>query len=272
MFRCDNADQLIKLIREKRIIIYGSGYTATLFLEILKKYELENNIFCFAVSKIAQSADRYLGKFKINQINEIDVENDMLVCVAVHESFVREIEEILRRRKVANYVWITPLLFDLYYGNPIKRGVPINIGKLIPKDKERYALAVRWAAIDDYYGKCPNGFAWYKRAIAYLHNASAADARAMAFTQLIQNWELSGYDGSHEIAINDNYEILDGEHRVAVALYHGEEIVNCRIYRGKNINSEKSLMKRQMLIESGFSEDEIKCLDSINDYIKKRFV
>lgn len=141
--------------------------------------------------------------------------------------------------------------------------------KLFPKKEGHYALAVRWAAVADYYGKCPNGFMWYKRAMTYLHNASAAETRVAIFTQLIQNWKEKGYDGKHEIAINENYEVLDGEHRMAVALYHGERMIKCRIYRGENYNNEKSFMKKKMLLESGLTDEEVKQLDDINDYIRK---
>lgn len=270
MFVCDNVDRLIELLKERKAFIYGTGYIASLFFEALKKNRLENNIAGFVVSEFAKNSDRNFEGYEINQINEIDFADDMIVCIAVHDCLVGEIESLLKRNGVSNFVWIYPYLFDLYYGNPIQRGEWIDMRKLIPKDEERYALAVRWAAVADYYGKCPNGFAWYKRAMTYLHNAQAAEARVKTFTQLIQNWQTSGYDGKHEIAINENYEIIDGEHRMAVALYHGEKRIKCRIYSGKNVNSEKSFMKKKMLIECGFDEGEIKLLDTINDCIRKR--
>ena len=271
MFACDNAKQLIELIKKRRVIIYGTGYSASLFWEALKKHSLEKNISGFAVSKLVKNTARNYKGFEIKQIDEIDFTDDMIVCVAVHDSFLQEIESLLKRNAVSNYIWVYPYLFDLYYGNPIKKEQVIEIRKLIPKDEERYALAVRWAAIENYYGRCPNGFLWYKRAIAYIHNASVAEARARGFMQLIQSWETFGYDEKHEIAINESYEILDGEHRVALALYHGEKMIKCRVYRGENINSEKSFMKRKMLIESGFNEGEIKLLDAMNDGIRKNF-
>lgn len=271
MFMCNNVDQLITMLETKKIIIYGVGYIAGLFLETLKKHGLEKNIVCCVVSEILKNADRRFEKLEIKQINEFDIAEDMIICIAVHESFVREIESTLEDINVSNYVWIYPYLFDLYYGSPIKKGMWIDMGKLLPKDKERYALAVRWAAVADYYGKCPNGFVWYKRAMTYLHNASAAEHRIEIFTQLIRNWEKAGYDGEHEIAINEDYEVLDGEHRMAVALYHGERMIKAKVYRGKNINSEKSFMKKNMLIEGGFSEDEIKQLIDINECIRGRF-
>jgi len=271
MLACDNVEQLIEILRKKRIIIYGAGYTASVFLKTLKRHGLEKNIFCVAVSDIVKNADRRFAEFEVKQIDEIDFLEDMVVCIAVHESFVREIEALLQRNSVSNYVWIYPFLFDLYYGNPVKSGEWISLNDLILKDEGRYALAIRWAAVADYYGKCQNGFMWYKRAITYLHNASVAEVRTKVFKQLIKNWQMHGYDGIHEIAINDDFEVLDGEHRVTVALYHGERMIKCRIYKGKNLNTETSLMKKSMLIESGFDEEEIKILDSIHDSIRNLF-
>lgn len=271
MLTCNNVDQLIELIKEKKFIIYGTGYIASLFRKTLKKRGLEKNISGFVVSEIAKNVDRNFEGFEIKQINEVDFEGDMVVCIATHDSFVKEIESMLKQNAVTNYIWVYPYLFDLYYGYPLKRGEWIGMKELFPKDKERYAIAVRWAAVADYYGKCPNGFAWYKRAMTSLHNASAAEARIKEFKKLIQNWEISGFDGKHEIAINENYEILDGEHRMAVALYHGERTIKCRIYSGENINSEKSFMKKKMLIECGFNEEEMKRLDDINECIRGRF-
>lgn len=265
---CDNIGQLIELLEKRRIVVYGSGYIATVFFESLKKHGLEKNIACFVVSDIALNADRTFEGFEIRQISEINVTEDMIVCIAVHESFVGEIESVLKQNEVANYVWIYPFLFDLYYGNPVMSGEWIAMEQLLPKDEERYALTVRWAAVADYYGKCPNGFMWYKRAMTSLHNAPAAEARIKIFKHLIHTWGENGYDGEHEIAVNEDYEVLDGEHRMAVALYHGEKMIKCRIYRGKNINSEKSFMKRKMLEESGFDEAEVKVLDDINHFIR----
>lgn len=269
MLVCDNANQLIELIKERRILIYGTGYIATLFFDALKKNELEKSIFSFVVSKLAKDANRDFRGFGVTQIDKVDFEKDMVVCIAVHDCLVGEIESLLKQNNVSDYIWIYPYLFDLYYGDPIQKSVWIDMRELVPKEDGRYALAVRWAAVADYYGKCPNGFIWYKRAMSYLHNASAAEARVKEFTQLIKNWETAGYDGKHEIAINENYEIIDGEHRMAVALYHGERRIKSRIYSGENVNSEKSFMKKEMLIESGFNEEEIKSLENINDYIRK---
>lgn len=160
-------------------------------------------------------------------------------------------------------------MYSLYLGKPVREGAWIDTKKLIPGCDDRYGLAVRWAVIDDYYGNCPGGLDLYKKAMAMHGSEDTVKVRAGRFIELIQDWERVGYHAGQQIAIDRNYEIIDGEHRVALALYHRQPQIRCRIYDGENMHGEKVLMTKKTLLEGGLTPEEIDVLDGINLQMKQ---
>lgn len=267
MIICNNAQEFVECIADKKILIYGTGYVAHIFLEALKKRKLEKQIQGFVVSCHSRSVDEIEG-IPVNEIEEILIDEDTVVCIAVHESFKLEIELTIVKRGWKNYIWIYPYLYNLYYGAPIRVGEPVEIGKLVSRDTDRYNVALRWAAIDNYYGKCSQGFYLYRKAMALHANMRTAEARKESFKKLIQSCDEFGYDDKKQIIINDVYEIIDGEHRVTVGLYHGKQKIGCTVYLGENLHSEKVLFTKRVLLEGGFTKEEMDILDHINLIIK----
>ena len=267
MITCCDREEFIELITDKRILIYGAGYVALNFWEALKRNGLEEQIRGFVVSQIAET-QKYIGALPVQSIDQAAVDDETIVCIAVHEALEEEIEAALLQKGISNYIWIYPFLYNLYLGNPVKEGEWIDTKEFIRGYEQRYGLAVRWAAIDDYYGKCPGGLDLYKKAMAMHGSMDTIKARTDRFLNLIQDWGSIGYDDRWQIAIDRNYEIIDGEHRVALALYHGQPQMRCRIYDGKSMHGDKVLMTKKALFDGGFTIGEIEILDKINLYIK----
>lgn len=268
MITCRDGEELIELLSDKRILIYGAGYVAHNFLEALKRNKLQGQLQGFVVSQKTENKDD-IESFPVSSVDQVTVDDETIICIAVHEVLKDEIEDVLLQKGIFNYIWIYPFLYSLYLGKPVKEGEWIDIRKFIPDDRRRYGLAIRWAAIDDYYGKRPGGFALYKKAMAMHGTAESTQMRANRFAELIRNWESNGYDAGWQISIDRNYEMIDGEHRVALALYHGQPQIRCRIYDGENMHGEKVLMTEKALLEGGVSPEEIDILDGINLYIRR---
>lgn len=268
MITCRDRKELIEIISDKKILIYGAGYVALNFLEALKRNGLEEQVLGFAVSQITET-EKYIDSLPVRSIDQVPVDDETIICIAVHEALKEEIEAVLLHKGISNYIWIYPLLYSLYLGNPVKEGEWIDTKKLMRGYKERYGMAVRWAAIDDYYGNCPGGLDLYQKAMAMHGSMDTIKARTDRFLKLIQDWDSMGYNARWQISIDRNYEIIDGEHRVALAFYHGQPQIRCRIYDGENMHGEKALMTKKVLLEGGFTMEEIELLDRINLCIKQ---
>lgn len=264
---CDIREFIRKLSEGQKIYIYGTGYIANIFFDILKEKGFQSQVGGFVVSQIMGNQEN-MKELPVYSINRLSVGEDILICIAVHESLKREIESILMKKGVLNYMWIYPFLFELHYGNPVRDDKWIDIKKIIPGDRDEYGIAIRWVAIDDYYGKCSDGFQMYKKAMTVNGNMDTVTVRINNFRKLIQNWDNLGYEPEHKILINTNYEIIDGEHRTALALYHGKRQICCKIYQGKNIHREEALMTKKALLKKGFIQQEFDRLDKINSYIR----
>lgn len=271
MIACCDVDEFIKLISEKKILIYGAGYVAAVFMEALKKHGLEKNVYGFCVTD-SIGEQNHMGEFWVKPISQIGVLGNTVVCIATHEVSKRGIEAILLQKGISDYIWIYPFLYTLYMGKPLKEGQWIDVRKMILKNENLYGMAVRWAAIDDYYGNFQGGFYLYTKAMKIHCNAATAEDRANSFIGLIQNWDTHGYDETCQIVINTDYEVIDGEHRVALALYHNQKLLQCKIYNGQNLHEEKALMTKEVLLMGGFTQEEIKILDGIIRCIKNNML
>ena len=173
---------------------------------------------------------------------------------------------------IDHYVWIYPYLYELLLGEPIKTDVKIKVDDIIRTCGDDYRIAIRCAAIDHYCGKNTNGFDWYMKSQALHCSMKTAEERLRRFCKLISDWQRLGYDESKRILINENYEIIDGNHRVALAWYYGQEEIKCEIFGGNisacEVHGENAMLTKRILLQNGFSLQEIQELDKINQMIK----
>lgn len=257
----------MQLINNREIFIYGAGYVADVFFKALKKNKLEQQVKGFLVS-YTNSKDKVIHGHLVSTVDKVIIDNRAIVCIAVHEVYKKEIEEILFQKGVANYIWIYPFLYELYLGSPVKEKEWISIKKIMKQQLENYGIAIRWAAIEDYYGKSPGGLALYKKAMALHSDNGTVEERTKQFIRLIQTWNHIGYLEEYQISLDKNYKVIDGEHRLTLALYHNQEKICCKIYKEENIHTNKALITKQSLIEGGFYQEEIMKIENINQYLE----
>lgn len=257
---------LITLLSENKIVIYGTGHVSRKFLCALKKYELEKNILYFAVSP-GEKINQKVEGIHVQTISSFCNQN-IIVCIAVHEALRDEIICILERMNIKKYIWIYPFLYELLLGCPIKRGTEIDLKNIIQACKGTYELAVRYIAIDEYFGKNKIGYNIYKKALLLSSGKRAVDNRLQKFYDLIHNWEMFGYDSCHHIMINSKYEIVDGAHRVATARYFGQEKIMCDIFSSElsmeDLHGEGAILTESILRKGGFFDEEIELLKKVN--------
>jgi hypothetical protein len=120
---------------------------------------------------------------------------------------------------------------------------------------QRLDTFVRLLAIENEYGK--NDFGWnYYRKMQKARcdlTDSGTEERVAIFKALIKSWEENGYDAKSEILLDRNLNLRDGGHRMALALYHGLDKINCQVMNYENDTD----YGKEWFIENGFSCDEI---------------
>lgn len=264
-------ENIIELLRKKRIVIYGTGHVAHKFYKVLKRYGLGNQITCFAKTADVQAGENLDG-IEVHCFEDIPVEEDMMICLAVHESLRDEIEKTVSQRTV-QYIWIYPYLYELMLGIPEQKNVELMIESLLEGYHKDLRLGVRLAAIEQRDGINNYGFDYYIRAQMLHCSEATAAQRLKQFLEMIEKWKQSGYDRSYIIAVTRKLGVIDGNHRLAMAVYTGQKKVYGNIYPTElsiqDIHGYEPMLTKDLLAEHGFAAEDIQKLENIQQrYIK----
>ena len=118
----------------------------------------------------------------------------------------------------------------------------------------RFDMIVRLLAIENYYNKNDFGWLLYNKIQDLRVGNNYSIVAKSKFIELIKNWEENGYNTESAIEVNSEMGLLDGSHRLALALYHNLKNININIL-SDNIHPEYGI---EWFIENNFSEKEIK--------------
>jgi len=250
----------------KEIVIYGAGHVGRKFFRTLQAHGIGDQVCCFAVTKPVK--EECAEGLPIRCIDEIPVHKETLVCLAVHEALREEMEYYISRI-TKQYVWIYPYLYNLMFGQPERVNENIEIPVILQNYGEDMRLAIRLAVIEQKFGKNLFGFEYYKKA-QKIHCAEyTAGQRLGKFCRLIEDWEKEGYQKEHLLFLNQNYEMIDGNHRLSLAVYHKQKTIWCNIYPTKipveEIHGQGPKMSEGILIRHGFTQDDIQKLKKIQE-------
>ena len=261
---------LCEKMKKEKYYIYGTGFVAERFVEVIKDWNLCGNFEGFITTDGKE--EKYKGQKVISILTAETEAMDSLICIAVHESNAIDIKKKLQEKGLNNSVWIYPLIFDLWYGTPIVKSVPFNINKILDSCADDYRIPVRLLAIENYFKKNNVGYSIYKKAIALHSSVETADKRLIRFIDLISSWDKHGYDTTSVIKIDQDNNVFDGVHRLALAYYFEIKEIRCDIYstKGKReyINDEVKLTE-DIISKIDFSKEEKKVLDDCYRLFKK---
>ncbi len=253
-------DELLKIIKKNRTKIYGIGYVAERFTDGLIKKGYADSIQSFIITE--RKIDNYKG-YKVEGLNELDVSNqNTLICIATHESIKKEIELLLDEKGFSEYVWIYPYLHELWFGQPVAQDIDVDLDKIIGKWND-YRLAIRALAIDQYYGKNDVGYDIYVKAQSLHCEERTANKRLERFIELIDSWDKKGYDSYFRPKLSEDYEVLDGVHRITLAYYHGMKAITCDIYHAENakgFRNDEVDIPEEILQRAKFNDYQMECL------------
>ena len=114
-----------------------------------------------------------------------------------------------------------------------------------------YDIAVRLLAIDQYYGKNKVGYDLYRR----MQYVSGFDW-IPRFQRLIQSYEQNGFQDDKPIEVDDKLILMDGAHRLTLALYHNIEILPAVIYQ----TTRERSWNYNWFWEMNYSREEIRMI------------
>lgn len=271
MLRINNTSELLQMLQKNKVVIYGAGYVAVRFFQAIKKHDLTDNVLCFVTTS---GSNKALEGLDVKNIHEIKEFKDVPVCIAVHESIRDEIAEGLQKEGFIKYVWIYPFMNELMFGTPVQ-GVRIPLKDIWAMNRENFAIAARYLVIENYYTKGGNGNELYKKSMALYSDEKTAEKRLRKFIELITNWDLEGYQKNNSIMLLENGCIIDGLHRIALAIYHKQDDIVCDVFPtpddGKGIHEQTVSLTKDSLLEAQFKDIEIRELERVNGLISEWF-
>ncbi len=260
---------LISILSKNKIVIYGIGFVGLRFYDLLAGRGLEKNVGCFVVSNTNHISKEVRG-VQVKAVHEINDRESCVVCVAVHETIKSEIEHTLNERKIANYIWIYPYLWELALGAPKRRNIKIAIDQIIRQCMD-YRITVRYLAIENYFGMNDCGYDIYIKSQEMHCQRSTAEKRLNRFCDLIQDWEMTGYKPEYRVLVFESGELIDGFHRIALAKYFHMKEIMCDVFEQLPSwekwrmaeEKERFYLSRDtdIMIKAGFSLSEIKIMN-----------
>lgn len=86
--------------------------------------------------------------------------------------------------------------------------------------------AVRYLAIENYYGKDNNGFDLYRKM-----QAPSGFDWTQRYEKLINSYEKNGFKDDNVLELDEHFAVMDGSHRLTLALYAQQEFIKAKIFK-----------------------------------------
>lgn len=135
-------------------------------------------------------------------------------------------------------------------------------------DFNRYDIIVRLLAVENYFGINECGFNFYKRMqAARIGNANVEEA-VTRFRSLIKSYDENGYNEESEIELDKNLHLIDGSHRMAMAMYYNLPRINA-IVRAR---ADCVFYGIEWFAVNGFNEAEVAILKKKYYELRNRYI
>lgn len=264
---------ILEMLKGKKIIIYGTGHVARKFYRALLKHGIQEQIQYFVRTRDVGHDELFEG-MPVRCFEEMDFDEKTIICLAVHESIRDELEKSVQE-KTDQYIWIYPFLYRLMFGKPEQEHVEVPVTALLKDFHKDLRLGTRLAAIEEQDGISSYGFDYYVRAQQMHCSRNTAVQRLKQFQRLIDEWKQTGCRKDCLLTFNRNYGVIDGNHRLAMAIYTGQETICGDIYPTdlpvQDIHGCEPMLTKEMLMQHGFEKDEVKKLQNIQKKYLKRY-
>lgn len=253
-----NGQELITVLKQNRFAVFGTGFVSEMFWHALKINGLEKNITGYIVSAPGPDPAVFHG-LPVTGIGEVS--RDMIICLAVHDANRAEITDMLKSSGYDTIIWVYPYIHELIFG-PVRYTEDVDLRELIRRQEPAYYwIAARYSI------PAGENEELYLKAIAAHTGRCTAERRLRQYRELIQSFESRGYDPSYPILIDTRGRIIDGLHRLALAVYHGLPSIRCQVTDASEnyglILHEENYLPQNKLTEYGFTAEEIAILQKL---------
>ncbi len=227
--------ELLRRMREKGVVLYGTGFVARTFYEILRRRGEEGCLLCCAVTKGGGEWWNGLEVVEWPRLPErvLARRDRPMVCIAVHEAVEPEIRRLVEATWPGECVWIYPWLFSLAFGqsDPPRR---IAVAEIMARQSlEDYWIAVRYAALEGREiaacGGVDQGREIYLKTQSVFSSPETARRRLERFYEMAAGFARRGFDPAYPIIMDREYRVVDGLHRLAMSLYYGVREIPCAL-------------------------------------------
>lgn len=225
-----------KILEENHsIFIYGAGKIGRKIFNLLKKENQLDKLQGFVVSDMGGVEPANIEDKPIIEIEKLN-KKDSTILVSVSDIYQNEILDLLHklgyRKVICAYKY--SFLDEEEIFNEQPKSIMIDLRELLIQQYDRtefnrYDILVRLLAVEEYYGKNDFGFGLYERMQNARIYAGYARIAINRFKQLIVSVEQYGYDRDSEIIVDKNLRLIDGSHRLALAIYHNILKVRIRV-------------------------------------------
>ena len=221
-------DKLLQ--NEEKIYIYGAGKYGKKLFRQLKQDGKGDCVYGILVSDRAGNPER-VGDKPVIQINELKKKDD-LILIAVSDQYQDEIIRELKKMQFTKFVNAYKFTFLEYEDE--KTIDVIDVWEILQKQYVdarfcRLDIIVKFLAIEEYFGENDFGMSLYRSMQSARIRPEYADIAEERFRALIKSWEENGYDADSPIVVSRDYRIIDGSHRLALALYFRLTYVKIRV-------------------------------------------
>ena len=209
--------------------VFGCGYAAGLLLRGLERAGALGRVRCHLVSGPAEEGETFRGR-PVVSLSRYRRGEDERILVAVHESSLADVLPAVRG-KDPDAVWTGPDVWKLLFGAPVRQSLRLPAGLLLQRQDPSYRwLAARLACAESLADGGEAGTELYLAALSRHCSASSAEKRLAAFRRLFESVRADGLREEHPIAADSEGRIIDGLHRLTLAVYFGIPYISCDIY------------------------------------------
>ncbi len=118
----------------------------------------------------------------------------------------------------------------------------------------RLDIIVRYLAVKSYFEGTDDGWELYRRMQDARMGKGFSVGAEERFRKLLHSYEENGYDDSSCILLDSNLGLIDGSHRIALALYHGYSTISALVMDF----CHPVAYSFDWFIGNGFTTDEVK--------------
>ena len=272
-----NAVELLEAVASRGAVIYGAGFVGDMFFRALEAHGLSDRIVAVVVTEAPASLKRFHGipvesaaAWALRDEMEPAQKEAPLICLCVHEAAVTDVRRHAGEIGLDDAIWVYPLLHELLFGKPLQHDVSVPIASLLAaQPSDWHWISARAAALAELDGRSNCGRSAYVKCMQLHCGEATARERLALLEELSNGFSQDGYKTSHPILVDEDLQVIDGLHRLALAAVRGLETVPCNIVAKSPLYGElfgpDNVLDTCTLDRTGLTADERALIDELQD-------